>query len=107
MRRPHLLPQSPVAPGEGCSRLTAWREYVVARAAVSSTFIKFSVVGAIGYLVNQFFLFLFYDSPAFPFLPEKDTNTHIVFFTHPDVRLLIATIVHAVGAALGMTWNWI
>ena len=93
MRRPRLLPQSSIAPGDGCGRLAAWRDYVVARATASSTFIKFSIVGAIGYLVNQFFLFLFYDSPAFSFLPEKDTNARIVFFTHPDVRLLIATVV--------------
>ena len=105
MRRPRLLPQSPIAPGEGYGRLAAWRDYIVARAATSSTFIKFSIVGAIGYLVNQFFLFLFYDSPAFPFLPEKDTNARIVFFTHPDVRLLIATVV-AVELAILSNFLW-
>jgi putative flippase GtrA len=105
MRKPRLLPQSPIAPGDGYGRLAAWREYVIARAAASSTFIKFCIVGTIGYLVNQFFLFLFYDSPAFPFLPEKGTDARIVFFTHPDVRLLIATVL-AVELAILSNFLW-
>src|SRR4030065_98338 len=105
MRRPRLLPQSPITPGDGYGRLAAWRDYVAARAAASPTFIKSSIVGTIGYLVNQIFLFLFYDSPAFPFLPEKDTNARIVFFTHPDVRLLIATVL-AVELAILSNFLW-
>jgi len=91
--------------GEGYGRLAAWRDYVAARLAGSSTFVKFSIVGAIGFLVNQFFLYLFYDSPVFPFLPEKDTSARIVFFTHPDVRLLIATVV-AVELAILSNFFW-
>jgi len=105
MRRPRLLPQSPIASGEGYGRLAAWRDYVAARAAASSTFIKFSIVGTIGYLVNQFFLYLFYDSPAFPFLPDKGTDAHIIFFTDPDVRLLIATVI-AVELAILSNFLW-
>ena len=90
---------------QGFGRLAAWRDYIAARLAHSSTFVKFSIVGTIGYLVNQFFLYLFYDSPAFPFLPDKGTNAHIVFFTHPDVRLLIATVV-AVELAILSNFLW-
>ena len=90
---------------EGYSRLATWRDHVAARLAGSSTFIKFSIVGTIGYLVNQFFLYLLYDSPAFPFLPEKDTSARIVFFTHPDVRLLIATVV-AVEVSILSNFLW-
>ena len=103
MRRPRPSPQSPVAAGEGFGR--HWRDYASARLAGSSTFIKFSIVGAIGYLVNQFFLYLFYDSPAFSFLPDKDTSVRIVFFTHPDVRLLIA-IAAGVEAAILSNFFW-
>jgi len=71
----------------------------------STTFIKFAIVGTFGYVVNQFFLFLFYDSPAFPFLPEKDTSATIVFITHPDILLLIATIV-GVEAAILSNFFW-
>jgi putative flippase GtrA len=94
-----------VATNEGYGRLAAWRDRIAARIAGSSTLIKFSIVGAIGYLVNQFFLYLLYDSPVFPFLPEKDTSARIVFFTHPDVRLLIATIV-GVEAAIVSNFLW-
>ena len=105
MRRPRLAPQSPIAASAGDGRLAAWRGYAAARLAGSSTFIKFSIVGTIGYVVNQFFLYLFYDSPAFPFLPEKDTSARILFFTHPDVRLLIATVI-AVELAILSNFLW-
>jgi len=105
MRRPRLAPQSPIAASAGDSRLAAWRGYAAARLAGSSTFIKFSIVGTIGYVVNQFFLYVFYDSPAFPFLPEKDTSARIIFFTHPDVRLLIATVI-AVELAILSNFLW-
>lgn len=105
MRRPRPLSQSPLAVSGGYGRLAGWRDFAVARLAASSTFIKFSIVGAVGYLVNQFFLYVVYDSPALPFLPEKDTNARIVFFTHPDVRLLIATVV-AVELAILSNFLW-
>lgn len=105
MRRPHLAPQSPVVASDDDSRLAAWRDYAVARLAGSSTFIKFSIVGTIGYLVNQFFLYLVYDSPAFPFLPEKDTNVHILFLTYTDVRLLIG-VAAGVEAAILSNFLW-
>jgi len=105
MRRPHLAPQSPLASGEGYGRLAAWRDHAAARLTGSSTFIKFLIVGAIGYLVNQFFLYLVYDSPAFPFLPEKDTSVHILFLTYTDARLLIG-IAAGVEAAILSNFLW-
>ncbi len=92
-----------VSPGYG--RLAAWRDHAAARLAASPTFVRFLIVGAIGYLVNQFFLYLLYDSPAFPVLPAKDTSARILFFTHPDVRLLIATVV-AVELAILSNFLW-
>ncbi len=105
MPRPRILSDSAIPPGDGYGRLAARRGIIMAKAATSSTFVRFSIVGAVGYLVNQFFLFLLYDSPAFPFLPEKDTDARIVFFTHPDVRLLIATVV-AVEVAILSNFLW-
>lgn len=105
MRRPRLAPGSPVVASEGDGRLAAWREHAVARLAGSSTFIKFLVVGTIGYLVNQFFLYLVYDSPAFPFLPEKGADVHILFFTYTDARLLIG-VAAGVEAAILSNFLW-
>ena len=72
---------------------------VLQRLPGSTTFTKFLIVGGIGYLVNQFILLLVYDSPVFAFLPAKDTDFDFIFFTHPDVRLFIASVL-AVEAAL-------
>jgi len=91
--------------GHGRVARLSTRQHAMAKLRGSTTFIKFAIVGSFGYLVNQFFLFLFYDSPAFAFLPEKDTSAAIVFFTHPDVRLLIATIV-AVEVSILSNFFW-
>ncbi|MBI2913660.1 MAG: GtrA family protein [Chloroflexi bacterium] len=61
------------------------------RLPLTATFVKFLIVGGIAYLINQFMLFLFYDSPAFWFLPAKDTGVDLGLFTHPDIRLLISS----------------
>jgi hypothetical protein len=58
----------------------------------SFTLGRFLVVGAIGYLVNQFCLFLFYDTPMLWFLPDKDVQADIGMLTIGDSRLLIASI---------------
>lgn len=55
----------------------------------SSPFAKFLVVGAIAYVITQAGLLLLYD--VLPLLPEKDTRVGFVLFTHPDIRLLIAS----------------
>lgn len=89
------------SPGQALSP----RQYAMAKLRGSTTFIKFAIVGSIGYVVNQVFLFLLYDSPAFPFLPAKDTDATIVFFTHPDVRLLIATVI-AVEVSILSNFFW-
>jgi putative flippase GtrA len=63
------------------------------RLRLPTTLIKFVLVGGVGFLIYQTFLYLLYDSPLFWFLPAKDTGTDFVFFTHPDIRLLIASII--------------
>ena len=56
---------------------------------------RFLLVGAGGYLAYQLFLFVAYDSSLLWFLPAKDTAMRIIFFTHPDVRLLFSTLLAA------------
>ena len=74
------------------------------RLHLPTTLIKFLMVGGLAFVVYQLFLYLLYDSPVFWFLPVKDTDADLVFFTHPDIRLLIASIV-AVELAIVFQFN--
>ncbi len=56
-------------------------------------FARFVAVGAAAFVVNQAALFLFYDSPVSLFLPGKDAELNLWFFTHPDSRLLVASLL--------------
>lgn len=98
------MPRQPLAQGgkslsSNRAGLSTWaslnyvRERIRTKAAGYTTFLKFMVVGTIGFFVNQFFLFLLYDTPAAWFLPEAETEAKILFVTVGDVRLLIASIV--------------
>jgi putative flippase GtrA len=60
---------------------------------LSSTFLSFLAVGGMAFVVTEAMLFLAYDAPLFWFLPEKDTQFGIGPIEHPDVRLLIASVV--------------
>lgn len=74
------------------------------RLRLSSTLVKFLVVGGIGYLINQSALFLLYDTSLFWFLPAKDTAAGLLLLTHPDLRLLLASIL-AVEVAIIFQFN--
>jgi putative flippase GtrA len=58
-----------------------------------SAFAKFVLVGVAAYLVNQAGLFVFYDLPVLWFLPGKDTRVDFGIIAHPDILLLIASMV--------------
>ncbi|TET18123.1 MAG: GtrA family protein [Dehalococcoidia bacterium] len=75
------------------------------RLPVSTTFVKFLVVGGFGYLVNQSTLFLLYDSPVAALLPAKGSALDFILFTHSDVRLLIASAV-AVELSIISNFFW-
>ena len=85
--------------------LVATGRETLERLHVSTTFVKYLIVGGIGYLVNQATLLLAYDSPAFAFLPGKGTDFDFLVFTHPDIRLLIASVM-AVEAAVISNFYW-
>ncbi len=53
MPRPRILSDSAIPPGDGYGRLAARRGIIMAKAATSSTFVRFSIVGAVGYLVRD------------------------------------------------------
>jgi dolichol-phosphate mannosyltransferase len=74
------------------------------RLHLPTTLMKFLIVGGVAFLVYQLFLFLFYDSPIFWILPAKDTEVDFVLFTHPDIRLLISSVL-AVELAIVIQFN--
>jgi putative flippase GtrA len=75
------------------------------RLHLPTTFIKFLIVGGIGFLINQFCLFLLYDTPIFWWLPEKGADGSLLFFTHSDLRLFISSII-AVEIAIIAQFNF-
>ncbi len=85
--------------------LVATARAMLERRNISTTFVKFLIVGGIGYLVNQATLLLVYGSPVFWFLPAKDTDFNFRLFTHPDVLLFIASVL-AVEAAVISNFYW-
>ncbi|HEY5624958.1 MAG TPA: GtrA family protein [Dehalococcoidia bacterium] len=89
------------APEEGTTGAVRQLAY---RLHLPTTFVKFLIVGSVGFLINQFFLFLVYDAPVFWFLPSQHTSTDLGLFTHSDIRLLIASII-AVEIAIICQFN--
>jgi len=63
------------------------------------TFLTFLAVGGLAFAVNYAAFYLFYDSPVASILPGKDSEANLGFVTHPDARLLVASIL-AVEAAI-------
>jgi len=87
------------------SRLMEAVRKLAYRLHLPTTFVKFLIVGGIGFLINQFFLFVFYDSPAAGFLADKHTRVDLGLLTHPDIRLLIASCI-AVQIAIVAQFNF-
>lgn len=75
------------------------------RFGISRAFIKFVTVGAAAFVVNQIALYVLYDSPVAVLLPAKDTAINFGIVTHPDARLLIATIL-SVETAIVFKFFW-
>lgn len=98
--QPELMTEPPNAQEE-MSGLRA----LAHRLHLPTTFVKFLIVGSVGFVINQFFLFLVYDAPVFWFLPDKHTITDLGIVTHDDIRLFIASIV-AVEVAILCQFNF-
>jgi hypothetical protein len=71
-----LMQPELISENEG--RLMGAARELAHRLHLPTTFVKFLIVGGIGFLVNQFFLFLFYDSPAFWFFPLSTVISTLV-----------------------------
>src|SRR2546430_14327861 len=63
------------------------------RLHLPTTLVKFMIVGAIAFVINQLALFLFYDSPVFWFLPEKNTSVDLGLFCDSEVMDLISIVL--------------
>lgn len=75
------------------------RQLIREQLSSPATFVRWVMVGAVGYVVYQSLLFLIYDSSLFPSLPDKDTSVSLLLFEHGDARFLVATLV---GTALAL-----
>lgn len=64
--------------------------------------IRFLIVGALAYLVSQLCLLLLYD--LLPLLPAKGSPITLPFLTHPDGRLLVASIAAVEAAVIFKFW---
>ncbi len=74
------------------------------RLRLPTTFVKFVIVGGMAFLVSQMALFLLYDAHVLWFLPAKKADADLLLFTHPDILLLISSIL-AVEAAIVFQFN--
>jgi putative flippase GtrA len=90
--------------GESESGIMAAARELAERLHLPTTLVKFLIVGGIGFVINQFFLFLFYDSPVFWFFPDKHADVNLGLFTNGDARLLISSIL-AVEFAIVFQFN--
>ncbi len=62
---------------------------LAARLPISPEFLKFLLVGGVAFVINQAALLLLYD--ILPVLPARDSGFDFGLFTHPDIRLLLAS----------------
>jgi putative flippase GtrA len=75
------------------------------RLHLPTTLVKFLIVGGIGFLINQLFLFVFYDTPLAWFLPAKHAEADLGLYTNTDMRLLYSSVL-AVEIAIVAQFNF-
>jgi putative flippase GtrA len=97
-----MQPERATSPEPG---LQDWGRQLAGRLHLPTTLVKFLIVGGIGFLINQFVLFLSYDSPLLWFFPEKHTHLDLALLTAADSRLLFASIM-AVEVAIICQFNF-
>ena len=97
-----MQPELASTQGQG---LQEWGRQMATRLHLPTTLVKFLIVGGIGFLINQFVLFLSYDAGAFWFFPAKHTHVDLGLLTAGDSRLLLASIV-AVEVAIVCQFNF-
>jgi putative flippase GtrA len=78
---------------ESESGLVAYARVIADRFHLPKTLTKFLLVGGVAFLIYQFALFIFYDTPLFWFFPDKETEIDLGPLTIPDARLLISSVL--------------
>lgn len=74
----------------------------IARLPISPALARFLIVGGLAFIISETGLLLLYD--VLPVLPDKDTRVDFGLFTHPDVRLLIASALSIEAAIFFKFW---
>lgn len=75
------------------SGIVVWARELSNRLHLPTTLVKFLIVGGIGFLINQFMLFLGYDSGLVWFFPDKSHELSLGFLGSPETRLLISSVI--------------
>ncbi len=75
--------------------LESLRVVFTIRVIESWQMIKFLIVGTIGFLVNAFFLKVFYDTSVGFFLPQPQIHGQLLFLQLADIRLFLASVLSA------------
>ncbi len=92
-----------VARGAGQAiRLSAFWGFIARHLEARRTFLKFAMVGALGYVIYAGVLLLAYDLSVLPFMPAKDTSVDLLLFTHEDSLLLTTTLIATQASIFGV-----
>lgn len=75
------------------SGLVAYGRALAVKYHLPRTLVKFLLVGGAAFLIYQFALFVFYDTPLFWFLPSKESEIDFGPIAIPDARLLVSSIL--------------
>ncbi len=89
---------------EASSGIVGFARSIAERFNLPKTFIKFAIVGGVGFVIYQSFFALIYETGVLWFLPGKDTEVNLLVRTHPDILLLIASVL-AVEVAIFFQFN--
>jgi len=74
------------------------------RLPVSSTLVKFLIVGGVGFLINELVLLVLFDTPLAPFLPARGATHTLGPLVAIHTRLLISSVL-AVETAIVFQFN--
>jgi dolichol-phosphate mannosyltransferase len=78
---------------------------LIIRYRKNTILVKFLIVGTIGFIVYSIFMWVFYDSPFLPFMPQKNTTWGFWRLTHADLRLFISSVI-SIEASIMSNFLW-
>jgi putative flippase GtrA len=83
-------------------RLKALCDLIARQLEARRTLLRFTMVGALGYVIYTGLLLLLYDLSILRFMLAKDTSVHLLLFIHDDSLLLITTLIGTQATIIGV-----